>query len=135
MAFITGILISNYLFKGWFGEASMLVYQIHVSSSYVLLILFGLHLGLHWQRICQKFSYKFNFNGKRILTYIFIFALIIAGIYGSFVHRVADHIQMIHMFNTPATKLSWTMFLFYLTSIIGLYTIISFAINKTLKST
>jgi len=132
VAFVTGMIISNYLFKGWFGDASMSVYQIHISSSYVLLILFGLHLGLHWQGVWQRISYKLNIKGEQILTYMFVFAVIIAGIYGSFVHRVADHIQMIHMFGTPATKLSWTMFLLSLASIPGLYTVIGFAVNKAL---
>ena len=55
---ITGCFISNHIFKGLFGmelHRSILVHQLHVSLPFLLLILSGLHLGLHWQSLWQCF--------------------------------------------------------------------------------
>ena len=54
VALVSGVAIAHRIFKGVFGLAwqkSILVHQVHITSSYWMLLFSGLHLGLHWKGI------------------------------------------------------------------------------------
>ena len=118
---ITGVIISNYLFKGWFGldlARNITVRRLHVSLPYLMLILTGLYLGIHfkglWRQITKGKS--LILNSRRIL-FLRIGILILAalGVYGSFLNRMGDCLMMKHIFATEATNLPfWAYFLLLL---------------------
>ena len=54
----TGVCMSNYLFPdaaNQFLRRNMTIHQLHVSAPYVMMILIGMHLGLHWREFWQRF--------------------------------------------------------------------------------
>lgn len=135
----TGMMISNYLFKGMWGiylQRNTLVHQLHVSLPYLLLVLVGLHLGLHWSALWQCFVNYCSFN--RILKYTFIskfivLLLIIDGIIASFMNQVGDRLQLKHIFATPATDTSLAVFSLLLLGIVGMYTVVGYWLQKSMR--
>lgn len=128
--FVTGIFMSNYLFHDFISmelRRNMTVHQFHVSLPYTFMILIGLHIGLHWRELREKFlrSVK-NTLAEKILAA----AVIFFGAYGFFLNRVGDRILMKHIFATPATDFSLPIFLFLMFSTIGLYTAVVIILEK-----
>lgn len=134
----TGMMISNHLFKGFFGiylQRNMMVHQLHVSLPYFLLILIGLHLGLHWASLWHRFT---NWNHWHLQSlkyqvgcYLMMAILIVGGVYGSFMHQVGDRLRLKHLFVTAATQAPLGMFILMLLSIIGMYAVVSFMIQRS----
>lgn len=90
---VTGICISNYIFGGVIPldlRRNMTIHQLHVALPYVMIILVGLHVGLHRQFILSKILRQKNI--PRGVEYLTLIILIGAGIYGSFLNRVGDRI-------------------------------------------
>lgn len=136
----TGICISHHLFNGVVDirfQRNILIHQLHISLSFLLLILSGIHLGLHWQGFLQRLNnilhldmtskiYKF---GSRLLITI----LIIAGVYGSFLGRIGDRLFMEHVFATEIISLPFAAFIFLMTGIFTIYVVVGLIINKHLR--
>ena len=137
---VTGVFISNHLFKGWFGmelARSITVHQLHVSLPFLLMILMGIHLGLHWkglwQRILERLPVDPSSGRARIASYLCAAGLLAVGVYGSFLHRVGDRLLMKHIFGTKATELPLGMFLLLLLGILGIYVIAGYEAQKLLN--
>ena len=134
---VTGVFMSNYLFKGWFGidlARSITVHQLHVSLSFFMLILLGIHLGLHWEGLWLRFLnwWKLDKNSKnvRILSRVAPMGLLIVGIYGSFLNRIGDRLLMKHIFATEATNLPLAVFLPLTIGVVGMYAVFGYKLRK-----
>ena len=54
---ISGVFMSNYLFAEVVSfelRRNMTLHQLHVAAPYLLLILIGVHIGLHWRELRQR---------------------------------------------------------------------------------
>lgn len=141
LALVSGLAIANQLFHGVFGMAwqrSIVAHQVHVTSSYGLLILTGLHLGLHIAGLWRRFALWANLDtsSRRVRVGLNLLAILTAafGVYGSFLHRLGDRLLMKHIFGTAATKLPFAAFLVVLLGIVGLYAVIGLMIGRTAKN-
>lgn len=126
--FVTGICISNHLFHDFIPlelRRNFFVHQLHVSLPYLFIIFLGCHMGLHLREIVKI--------KNALLQKIFLIGIICTGIYGSFLNRVGDRILMKHIFATPATDLSWGIFLILFVSTIGIYAAITFLLDEFFK--
>ncbi len=63
---LSGIAISRTIDFSWLkiGGSPMFWRLMHTSSSMITLALFGIHLGLHWNWVVQRFNFKTVRNGK-----------------------------------------------------------------------
>ncbi len=61
---LSGIAISRTIDFSWLnlGGSGMFWRVMHTSPSYITLVLFGIHLGLHWKWVLQRFNFKRNGN-------------------------------------------------------------------------
>lgn len=130
---ITGVCMSNYIFHDFIPmelRRNMTFHQLHVALPYVMMILIGLHIGLHWRELREKFlRFIKNSLAEKILAAV----IIGAGVYGSFLNQVGDRILMKHIFATPATELSLPIFLLVLLSTTLLYAVIFIIAEKIFK--
>lgn len=62
---LSGIAISRTIDFSWLrlGGSGIFWRVMHTSSSYITLALFGIHLGLHWKWVLQRFNFKKVSNG------------------------------------------------------------------------
>ena len=117
---ITGVVMSNYLFADFVSfelRRNMTIHQLHVATPYLLLILIGVHIGLHWrelrQRILNLFGLAEIFRTKIIAHYALRIThclLAVVGAAGLYLNRVGDRLLMKHIFGTPATELPAVIF-------------------------
>ncbi len=135
-ALVSGLAIANRLFPGLFGLAwqrSIVAHQVHVASSYWLLIFSGLHLGLHWPALWTCFvrwrGWDVSSMRCRIVLRLARVAIFTLGVAGSFLHRIGDRLMMKHVFGTAATKLPAAAFLLVLVAIFALYAMIGHKIE------
>ena len=133
----TGVCISNYIFNGMIDmqlQRNITIHQLHVSIPFLMIILIGLHLGLHWQGFFQRLKNILNINSDSIIykitSRLLIVILIVAGIFGSFMNKVGGRLQMQHLFATPASQQSFEIFLLMMIGMIAIYTLIGFIISK-----
>ena len=134
---VTGFFISNYVFDGVVSlelRRNVTIHILHHSASYLMMILIGVHLGLHWQEIWGKIIRRFGLR-KKVLSYrifcrLVVSVLICGGIYGSFLNQVGDRILMKHIFATAATELSFIGFAFLFVSNVALYAILSYMVSE-----
>ena len=136
----TGVCISNHLFNGMIDmklQRNITIHQLHVSLPFLMMILSGLHLGLHWQgfrqRINNLLSIDTNTKSYKIVTRLIVLMLIAAGIYGSFLNRIGDRLMMQHIFATEATDLPFASFALLMSGIFTLYVVVGVAINKYIR--
>jgi hypothetical protein len=61
---LSGIAIARTIDFNWLklGGSSMFWRVMHTSSSLITLVLFGIHLGLHWNWVIQRFRFKSKKN-------------------------------------------------------------------------
>ncbi len=130
---MTGIFISNYVFDDVLSlelRRNVTIHILHHSASYLMMILIGVHLGLHWQeiwgRVIRRFGLRKNALSYQIFCRLAIAVLICVGIYGSFLNQVGDRILMKHIFATAATELNFIGFAFFLVFNVALYVILSY---------
>lgn len=141
LALVSGLAIANQLFHGLFGMAwqrSIVAHQVHITSSYALLILTGLHLGLHGEALWRRFALRAHLDASsrrvRIVLRRAAILIVALGVYGSFLHRLGDRLLMKHIFGTAATKLPFAVFLLVLLGIVGLYMVIGYLIGRLAKN-
>ncbi len=128
-AFMTGLMISHLLFNQLMGIRSIFaniifIHELHVFSAYVMLILTGLHLGLHWQGICRRIGSIAKIPSSRALSIIGRIAaasLVIGGIYSSFVYQIGSRLIMEHVFGGFGSEPDWISFVIAHISIISCY--------------
>ena len=125
---ITGVCMSNYLFvDAVSGELrrNMTIHQLHVAAPYVMLILIGVHIGLHWRELWQRFFKRFG-----IIFKVAAGILSAVGVAGFFLNRVGDRILMKHIFGTPATELPAAVFILLIIGGIIFYALITFLFDE-----
>ena len=129
----TGVCLSNHLFKDMiplYLQRNMTLHQLHVSLPYGMLLLVGLHLGLHWhgwwERFLQKMGWQRSTWRYRAACLVAVLGLLGSGIYGSFLNRVGDRLLMKHIFATEATKEPFAVFFLLLLGIMALYAVVGF---------
>lgn len=123
--------ISNHLFKEIMPldiQRSILIHQLHVSLPYALLILMGLHWGLHFKGWWARWQLPW----PACLPLKAVLALLVVGggIYGSFLDRVGDRLLMKHIFATPATGEPAVIYVSLLLAIWGLYVLMGMLLAK-----
>ncbi|MBQ5502285.1 MAG: hypothetical protein IIT82_06215 [Selenomonas sp.] len=126
--------ISNHLFKEIMPltiQRSILIHQLHVSLPYALLILMGLHWGLHFKGWREKWHLPWPASCPvKVLLALLATA---GGIYGSFLDRVGDRLLMKHIFATPATGEPAIVYVGLLLAIWGMYVILGALLLKMLQ--
>lgn len=134
---IAGSGISNHLFKDIMPldiRRSITLHQLHVSMPYVIIILMGLHWGLHFEGWLNQWKKVVSFDIpdkiSRIIGLALAVIIIAGGIYGSILHQVWNRLMMKHIFATEAAGLPFGSYLILLLSIIGLYVIVGMAIRR-----
>lgn len=104
----TGVCQSNFLFAVSFElRRNMTLHQLHLAAPYAMIILLGVHVGLHWSEFRRPLLKIF---GSEKIYRAVIFLLMIFGTAGLILNRVADRILMHHIFATPATELPAAIF-------------------------
>jgi len=114
---IPGVFMSNYLFAELVSfelRRNMTLHQLHVAAPYLLLILIGVHIGLHWRELRQRalnlFGLEKIYQRRQIFFRAAAMILSLFGVAGLYLNRVGDRILMKHIFATPATDLPAAVF-------------------------
>ena len=135
--FITGVCMSNYLFGDFVSfelRRNMTIHQLHVVTPYILLILIGIHIGLHWRELWQRFLNLIGAEGfyRRKIDLFRAAAVILAaiGVAEIYLNRVVDRILMKHIFATPATDLPVAIFILLIIGGVGLFALITFLLDE-----
>ena len=135
--FVTGVCMSNYLFPDVVSSAfrrSMTIHQLHVSAPYVLMILIGMHLGLHWHEFWQRFLSLFGlaelYQRRKEIFHTAIVMLSLIGVAGFFLNRLTARIAMKHIFATPATNLPAAIFILLIVGGVAFFAVATFFIDK-----
>ena len=136
----TGVMISNHLFKGMIPlefRRNILIHQLHISLPYLMIVLTGLHVGLHWQSIWHRLMSWTGWNKEAMLYKVICSggtSLVVAGgMYASFLNRVGDRLLMKHIFSTAATNEPAPTYVLLLCGTIGLYVLLGAALQRYLK--
>ena len=127
VAIVTGVCISNYLFKGFLPLAvtrSTLIHQLHVGASYYALVLIGLHLGFHW----NVFKLKISPYVSGIIGVI----IALAGSYAAYLNELIGRLTLKHIFITPASSGSAAEYFSYLAMLLGLFILIGYGVSQAL---
>lgn len=67
---LSGIFISKVVFPNLRLESIPSLKGIHISASYILLMIIGIHLGLHWNWVMSIFKKIFKIPQNKIINYI-----------------------------------------------------------------
>lgn len=131
----TGVCMSNFLFPDTASPAfrrNMTIHNLHTSAPYIMMILIGMHLGLHWREILQRFL---NFFGLEELYQrykkFFQAAMIILSLIGVaslFLNRFLARISMKHIFATPATDLPAPIFVLLMIGGVTLFALATYLV-------
>ena len=133
----TGVVMSNYLFVDAVSfelRRNMTLHQLHVALPYVAMILIGVHVGLHWSELWQRFLNVFGlkelFKRRQKLFAAVAILLSIVGAYGLYLNRLVDRIAMKHIFGTPATDLPAVVFALLIVGGVALFALITVLLNR-----
>lgn len=137
VAVLTGTGISNFLFKEIMPldiQRNIMVHQLHVSLPYAMLILMGLHLGMHFRGWLRQWRLDLDMSDRRgrILSLLAGALTMAVGIYGSVMNRIGDRLLMKHIFATPATSEPWAIYVILLICIMGMYVLVGALSRKLL---
>ena len=140
VAIATGVIISNHIFRElWNGVAlhrSIFVHQLHMSSAYIMVILGGMHIGMHWAGLWQRIKKLPLVGGLESRPRLRFWTLILigwAGCAASRLDHVGDRLIMRHVFATPAMRLPSFVYFLLLICLMGLYAILFYLAQKHLR--
>ena len=134
---LTGLGQSNYLCPDLANATlrrNMTLHNLHTSTPYIMTILIGMHIGLHWREVKQKVlrllgAEDFFKRRKRVFE-VLILVMAAFGVLGLILNRFFDRIMMKHIFSTPATDLPAPIFIFLLVSSITFFAVITYFVAK-----
>lgn len=124
----SGVCMSNYLFADFVSfelRRNMTLHQLHIAAPYAMMILLGVHVGLHWRELRQRFFPRQKNFARAVLVTVSIF-----GAAGLLMNRVGDRILMKHIFATPATDLPGAMFALMIVGGVIFFALITFLIDQ-----
>lgn len=136
----TGVIISNRIFRElWVGvelHRSIFVHQLHISSAYLMTILGGMHIGMHWTGLwnrLKKLSLLGFLDTRPTLSF---WVLVIIGWTGCALSRldhVGDRLIMKHIFGTLTSQFPAGVYYIMLLCMMGLYAIGFYHVQKYLQ--
>ena len=129
----SGVCISNYLFADAVSfelRRNMTLHQLHVALPYIMMILLGVHSGLHWRELWQWLLKIFN--AEKVLRAAIVTLTVFGGV-GLLMNRVGDRILFKHIFSTPATDLHAVPFALMIGGGVILFALITFLLDKKLS--
>ena len=125
----SGVCMSNFLFPDAASSElrrNMTLHQLHTATPYVMMILIGMHCGLHRQELrLEKF-----YRQRKIFFMAAAIILSAAGVVGLFLNRFVDRILMRHIFATPATDLPAPLFMLLIIGDVIFFALITLLIEK-----
>lgn len=134
---LSGLGISNYLLKELMPLAiqrSIVLHQYHVSLPYVLLILSGLHWGLHWHGWQKQWQTRIKWSLSPLAGWLLAGAMavfvLVVGVWGSLMNRVGDRLLMKHIFATEAANQPGEIYALLLAGMLGLYVLGGIVLGK-----
>ena len=134
---VAGSGISHHLFKEIMPmdiRRSITLHQLHLSLPYAMLILMGLHWGLHFDGWLKQWKKVLDIDIPakvgRIIVVFFGIIVIAGGIYGSFLNRVGDRLLMKHIFATEAAGAPMLVYVLLLLAIMGIYIAIGWLLKR-----
>ena len=137
---IPGVFISNYLFVDLVSfelRRNMTFHQLHVATPYAMLILIGVHIGLHWrglrQRILNLFGLEEIYQRRQIFFRAAAVILSAVGAAGLYLNRVGDRILMKHIFATSATELPAAVFALLIIGGVIFFATITFLLDEKFR--
>jgi len=137
LIFATGVCMSNYLFPdfaSWALRRNMTIRSLHVSAPYVMMILIGMHLGLHLrefrQRILNLFGLEEFYQRRKIFFKAAAVLLSLIGVAGLFLNRFFSRLAMKHIFATPATNFPLPIFILFMLGGVAFFALITFYFDK-----
>ena len=137
---VTGIIISNYVFKDlWVGvplHRSIFVHQLHIASAYLMVILGGMHLGMHWLALWQlirRLPVIGQLDHHPSVRFWVLVLIGWAGVLASRLDHVGDRLVMKHIFGTAASHLPNGVYYLLLLCVFGLYAIGFYYLQKRLQ--
>lgn len=138
VAFITGIFYSRHLFVGIVPEEfhrNIFLHRLHKASSYLMLIGVGVHVGLHWENLWQKFKgWKPVFKGRagQMATRLLLVSFVGIGVAASFLDRIGARIMLERVHKTAVTGGAWPIFILCFFGILALYGTVAYCFKKCL---
>ena len=101
-----------------------------------MLILIGIHLGLHWPMIWQQLKTRMHLANEgicRITGYLAVVAFIALGGCSISLNQIAGRIMGKHVFTTPAIGYGLGVFIALLLAFIAMNAVIGYALHKALS--
>lgn len=140
-AVCTGIIISNRIFRElWVGvelHRSIFVHQLHISSAYFMVILGGMHIGMHWTGLwnrLKKISFLNALETRPRLSFWLLVLIGWAGCAFSRLDHVGDRLAMKHIFGTLTAQFPSIIYYIMMLCMVGLYAIGFYRVQKYLQN-
>ncbi len=134
---VTGIIISNHVFREfWVGvplHRSVFVHQLHVSSSYFMVILGGMHIGMHWTGLWQRLKKLTVLGLMEQHPALRFWSLVLIGWAGCAMSRldqIGDRLLLKHILGTIAAKLPAGIYFLLMLCLMGLYAIAFYYLQR-----
>lgn len=141
VATVTGVIISAHVFKSFWGGSALhkavVIHQLHIASAYMMLILTGMHIGMHWRGLWARLTglvspLKF-FDRHAEIRFWAVVVTGWAGILISRLDHVGDRLLLRHVFGTAAQHLPDPLYILLLFAFTGLYGALFFWALKLLN--
>lgn len=127
--------------RTWFAfmgfKSSLTIRQIHTSAAYWMLILIGVHIGIHWTRVLgmlKKFIYfSQKSKGFQYLLKVLEVFIIVVGIFAFSDREVSARLFMMYAFDFWNPELPFIRVLFSYLAITGFFAIVMHRFGRLLR--
>lgn len=141
IAIVTGIVISNHVFRELWMDGSLhrsvFVHQLHIASAYMMIILGGMHIGMHgkvlWDRLKKIFPALDIIEAHSHLQSWGLILVFWAGCAFSHLDQVGDRLLMTHIFGSMASRLPAAVYFLLLLCLMGAYGILFYYVQRYLQ--
>ncbi len=130
LVMVTGVLISHHLYFMGF-HVPLWIHRLHRIAGFSMLILIGLHLGLHWQGIWAQMKRKIRLPSP--LTYLILLAITAGGVYFSTYYHIGGRLLCIPLSQLGRPPVTLGLFVLGHLLIIGMYTVVAHYFEKVLR--
>lgn len=136
-AAVTGCIISARLFRElWIGvplHRSTFIHGLHTASAYLMAILGGMHLGMHWPGLWPRLRRLPGLGSLDRYPALRLAALALISWTGWRMwqlDRVGDRLLLKHLFGTVASRLPAGMYYLMLLGLMGLFGIVAYYLQQ-----